>query len=349
MFLGPITLGVLEQYVNENDKETLHKTHDKIGTTVTHIVIGLLNRGFDVTVYTLSRFVNNLTVIKGNNLTIYIGQYRKKHRARDFFKEEIKSLYEAIKSTSTDILHAHWTYEYSIAALFSGKPTLITLHDWAPAIFRLNPTPYRFIRFLMNIYTLFNGKYFTVNSRYLQKKMEYWGYTDIPLIPNFLSENIFCDEEKKYSTKSFKIISINNGFSKWKNVKVLIKAFKLIRIKNPCTKLLLVGSSYEKNGIAYKWAVKNNFSEGIVFCGPTPFQDVQKYLQTSDLLIHPSLEESFGCTLIEAMAQKIPVIEEEKRVEQFHGFWITGMQVCWLILLLPKLLQKQQLIYLQTK
>lgn len=48
--------------------------------------------------------------------------------------------------------------------------------------------------------------------------------------------------------------------------------------------------------------------DGVFFHGQLPYEQLMNQLRNYDLLLHPSLEESFGMTLIEAMAQGLPVI-----------------------------------------
>ena len=104
------------------------------------------------------------------------------------------------------------------------------------------------------------------------------------------------------------IISINNGFGKRKNVNSLIRAFGIIKRKVPGCRLLLVGSGFEKNSVAYNWTIKNCLTDGINFLGLLTHDGVLKILERADLLVHPALEESFGMIFLEAMAKRTPVI-----------------------------------------
>jgi glycosyltransferase involved in cell wall biosynthesis len=46
----------------------------------------------------------------------------------------------------------------------------------------------------------------------------------------------------------------------------------------------------------------------VVFLGPTPHEEVLKKIAASTLVLHTSLEESFGMVLVEAMAYGVPVV-----------------------------------------
>jgi hypothetical protein len=68
-------------------------------------------------------------------------------RAWDLFAQERAGLERAMREDPCDVVHAHWTYEFALAALASGQPTLVTARDWAPTILlmqrRLRLLPYR--------------------------------------------------------------------------------------------------------------------------------------------------------------------------------------------------------------
>jgi glycosyltransferase involved in cell wall biosynthesis len=48
--------------------------------------------------------------------------------------------------------------------------------------------------------------------------------------------------------------------------------------------------------------------KNVVFLGPTPHEEVLKNIAASTLVLHTSLEESFGMVLVEAMAYGVPVV-----------------------------------------
>lgn len=278
------------------------------GTTVVELVKGLLHKGHRVSVYSLDLQVATPIVLKGKLLTIYYGPYRPKHRMRDFMKVERHSIRDFITEDNPDVVHAHWTYESAIGALASGKPTLITVRDWPLAVLRQKPDAYRLGKVLMHFTTLFRGFNFTANSPYLQKYLQKYIRKDIPVIPNALDDVDFYKGERHPNISQPTIVSANNGFAKLKNVKSLLYAFNLIKKKIPTCRLILVGDEFERNGKAEQWAKEKGLAEHVAFAGYLEHDETLKTIENADLLIHPSLEESFGMTLLEAMAKKTPVI-----------------------------------------
>jgi len=303
---GPIQTAPLIDFLDDVDLSSAPEGLG--GISVTRLVQGLLRTNHKVSVYSLDHNIKNPEILRGKNLTLYYGLYRPKHRIWDFFKQERKTIKNFILADNPDIVHAQWTYEFALGALASGKPTLITVHDWAPVILRLKPDHYRFGRLLMAFATFFKGPHFIANSPYIQTCLKRYLRKDAPVIPNALDEAMFYDGERYLNTSNPIIVSVNNGFAKLKNVKSLMRAYKLIKNAIPGCRLMLVGSGFEKDGEADKWATKKFLSGGIDFRGSVPHPVVLEILRSSDLLVHPSLEESFGMTLLEAMAKKTPVI-----------------------------------------
>lgn len=304
---SPVSVQNLERYLNVNEG-TLPDCVS--GTNVTVIINSLLQAGNTVSIYTLSKHVKSITYFKFDHCTIHIGNYRNNHRAWDLFKKEIDAVNYMINCDPAQVIHSNWSYEFALGSLKSGKPTLVTLRDWAPVILRYMPDHYRFARLLLNNKVMRKAQRFTVNSPYLQKLAEKKLGHEVALIPNPVDEKMFVEGKKNYKENYlFKIMSVNNGFTKRKNVNCLLKAFSTVSKKFKNAKLLLIGEGYEPGGEAQTWAVKNGICiEAVIFCGPIYASRLIQLYDQADLLVHPSLEESFGNTLVEAMARKVPVI-----------------------------------------
>lgn len=303
---GPITTSSFSQFLRKKDLDSAPKGHG--GTPVNQLAIGLLERGFHVTLFSLDESVSDRQVLEGHQLKIIFGPYRHAKRARDFYRKEHSFIGEAINAERIDLINAHWTYEYAVGALSSGKPNLITVHDWAPAILRNNPHPGVLMRSLMSAYVFVRGKYFTANSPYIANKIQRIPGKFSTMIPNAIADELFRAVERSPSSMPLNIISINNGFSFLKNVQKLLKAFPLMLHSEPNLRLQLVGSGFEPGGVAERWAKSHDLTQNVDFLGPQPYETIYQLLSEAALLIHPSREESFGLTLLEAMAQQTPVI-----------------------------------------
>lgn len=305
---GPIAVAHFVRYLSGQADRHAHRGLG--GTQVNHLGAALLAQGHRVIIFTLCPHTTQEVVLSGEHLTICIGPYRPtgRLRAHDFFRTERTYLSHAIVRERPDIVHAHWTYEFALGALQSDLPTLITVRDWAPTILRLHPSIYRVVRLLMAGWVFGTGSRFVATSPYIQTRLTRWLRRHVPLIPNAVPDEIFYAPTRQANAEAPLLISINNGFGKRKNVHTLLIAFAEVRRRRQHARLALVGRDYEEGGAAHWWARQHGLDDGVSFVGEVPYADVLAQLRRASLLVHPALEESFGNTLVEAMAQGTPVI-----------------------------------------
>jgi glycosyltransferase involved in cell wall biosynthesis len=156
------------------------------------------------------------------------------------FNQEIKSMAKVMESIQFDVLHAHWTYEFAIAALKTDRNAIITAHDAPLTIFRWALDPYRFLRLIMAIRVRLFARNLTCVSPYLAEKWKsemFWKKT-ISVIPN-ICPFPSIDQVNQFSN-SAKIITIGDS-SKRKNIKNLVLAMREIRKVIPVATLEIFG------------------------------------------------------------------------------------------------------------
>ena len=281
------------------------------GTPVDHLVRAWLDDGHCVTLATLDRTVpvGESVTYTGPYLTIVVGPYRDRHRARDAFAVERRAIRDALARHRPNAVSAHWTYEFALGAIETGLPTIVTVHDVPKVIFSLQPSMYRLIRWGMHRRALARATGVVFNSPYTRQTLAHPQHTNAPVIPNALPDSAWHLQERSApdpSRPSF--ISVNNGFGHRKNVQRLIKAFQLVRMAIPGACLHLIGTGFEPGGTAHQWSRAHASEDGIEFQGPLEYRAVLDRVRAADVLVHPALEESFGYTLIEAASVGTPVI-----------------------------------------
>ncbi len=292
------------------------------------LISTLIERGHEVSAYTLdavSPSIRQTVIATGPSFKLYIVPFRphslrfngkRLGRMLDFFKEEREALRRAMETDKPDVVHAHWSYEFALAAIETKMPHLITCHDSPLKVLRYIPTIYRLGKFFMAKEVFKKGRAFTTVSEYLKEEIQ--RYTRVPIdvvpnpAPNGLFKNTFVERRGCFDSERPKIAMILNGWQARKNPKPAIRAFALLRERFPVAKLYLFGNDFGPGGRAQRWAQKNKIGEGLVFCGFKQNEDLLKNLASMDLLLHPALEESFGMCLVEAMAMGIPVIGGDK-------------------------------------
>ena len=275
------------------------------------LVNGLIKRGYRVVAFTTSQDITKPLVLCGKKLTLCIVNRRERRSARDLFKRERKDLVKMMRHYSVDIINAQWSYEFAWSAISAKVPYLITLQDHAMTILRYHKDPYRFMRLIMNYIVLKKVEYLSVNSVYLFNRLPNNKKEKTRVIPNFYSRSI---EKFAYdqTEKSKYILSVSNGFGKRKNIHNALKAFALVRKQHSNIEYHLIGDGMEVSGPAHQFAKENNITSGIKYLGRLPFNEVIQKIQKAKIFLHPSREESFGMTVLEAMIIGSPVIAGNK-------------------------------------
>jgi L-malate glycosyltransferase len=97
--------------------------------------------------------------------------------------------------------------------------------------------------------------------------------------------------------------TILQGWSRLKNGEAALRAFCILRKQVPDTLLQMFGNDYEIGGPAHRWAIRNGIAEGVTFKGPLPYSELLSNISANvDVVIHPSLNEAFSMTALEALA-----------------------------------------------
>lgn len=286
------------------------------GSPVNHEINALIGLGYKVSVFSLSPELekNEIFEHQEGRLSIYIGPYRKKGRKRcaDLFLKERNFLKLKIREVKPDVLHAHWQYEWGWGAIDSKIPTLLTCHDSPVKILRNQRDIYRFFRLIIAVIVLRKSQYLTTVSPDTKKGLSLFTSKDIQIIPNFLSKSNFNLYTKRFIYESPKIVMINNSFYGLKNVSKGIKAFQYFRLGNSNAELHMFGKEHGPGGAAEQWSQINGLDNNVFFHGEVDSETLLQKVADAHILLHTSLEESFGMVIIEAMALGLPIVAGSK-------------------------------------
>src|SRR6266481_2374999 len=151
---------------------------------MTTLVRALIERGHRISVVTLSAELAHPKILTGPNLTYYVYPMRTQRRMRDLYKMEREGLRTGIRSASPDVLHAHWTYEFAMACLETGLPTLVTSHDNAFQQLRFSRDLFRAGQLYIQIRVIRKSRSLTAVSPYLADSLRWLTKEDIQVIPN---------------------------------------------------------------------------------------------------------------------------------------------------------------------
>lgn len=288
-------------------------------SAVNAVVAGFLKDGHQITVITVTEECIPLMHLKGGNLNIYIvSAFSRIPKAwafrRLYMVKRLKPLVDNYFQ-DVDVIHAHWAYEYPMAAasMADKKPVFCTVRDWAPIIrtylkgnekivWRLFCEP-MFKKVLKN-----KRIHFIANSPYIKYLIKSaYPFHNPDVIENSIKKEYILKERHEYPLQPV-IVSITQGFTeRRKNYTLLLRAFQQFRVNHSGARLVLIGAYNREDNVFKQWE-KERLLDKVELKGFISHDDLIKQLDLASMLVHPSLEESFGNTLLEGMSRRIPVI-----------------------------------------
>ncbi|KGM54324.1 hypothetical protein N800_04465 [Lysobacter daejeonensis GH1-9] len=281
------------------------------GTPVNLLCKELLRRGQRLVLFSCDPSVENEVVLTGDNLRICIGPLGTRP-ARNFFKTARSYLRHAILRERPDIVHAQWTYEYAMAVQQLDIPQVVTAHDAPLRCLWHSLIPFRAAKTAMAYSVMMRARKIVSVSPYVAEHIRRYAFYRRPeqIIPNGMPAEAFIgDVAPGVKTGAITFATVLVGWGAYKNGQAAIKAFARVRTKHPEARLLMFGAGHGGGDPAASWARERTLAAGIEFVGALPYDLLMKRLAKEvDVLVHPSLVESQGMALIEAMARGIPVI-----------------------------------------
>ncbi|MDO4975505.1 MAG: glycosyltransferase family 4 protein, partial [Alphaproteobacteria bacterium] len=301
----------LAYFQAESDRKILcDYSFDYTVPAVTTLTQSLLKRGHTVLIFTTSIRAFELKTKKLEIYSVKAARTPLKYIIDGF------SLYREINRhlSGVDVLHAHWTYEFAMGASFFSKkiPVLCTVRDWAPYIWTvisLREKIYWASKVLINKYIQSKKEItFIGNSEYTQNLLKDKLKRNIDFIPNPISNAFILETERLNVNNNVVVLCISSSSisDKRKNVPSLLKAFQLFKMHNNGAKLVLVGDFSEKDP-AMKPYRESGLLEDVEIRGKVAHDRLKEVIDEASFLVAPSIEETFGNTLIESMARKLPV------------------------------------------
>ena len=298
---GPIETGALEAVTG---LDMAHLPRGQGPSPTVPLIAELVRQEIDTHVVTLDGAIDAPVEFRSGRLRITFVPWRVPprypHRARmiDLFAQEIRQLTEALHSSKSDLVNAHWTYEYAEAAIRTGLPHVVTMHDLGLDYLRLYRDAYRLMRLVMKYRVMPRVRHLTAVSPYVASRAWQYGYFGkTTVIPNPIS----LPGPVEAKGGAINLVTIGN-VGRIKNVRASVAALGLIRARMPTVQLHLFGPDLVAGGAL-------GMSDGVWFHGNVPHTRLMRFLEEeATLLIHPSRLETFGVILGEAKIRGVPVI-----------------------------------------
>jgi len=99
----------------------------------------------------------------------------------------------------------------------------------------------------------------------------------------------------------------------YKNCDGLLRAWALSRAELGDRQLAIVGGSQDEKYVAslHALAEELGISRDVVFVGKVPLEETVRFYQAADVFVYPSVNETFGLPILEAMACGCPVVTSD--------------------------------------
>jgi len=217
----------------------------------------------------------------------------------------LPSLKGAINIFNPDILHAHYASSYGLLGALSGfHPYCISV--WGSDVYEF-PNTGAIAKEILKSNFKKADKIFSTSFAML-KEIEKYTNKEIEEIPFGVDINRFKKPEKDLDKKDIVIGTIKD-LEEVYGIEVLLKAFEILAKRNPLLplKLLIVGKGSLEAELK-KLSVTLGISDKVEFPGYISPDHVADYHNMIDIFMCLSHAESFGVSVVEAMACSTPVV-----------------------------------------
>lgn len=157
-----------------------------------------------------------------------------------------------------------------------------------------------------------------VATKALKQDMEAKGFRDVNVLPR----GIDCDKfDPKFRSDELRsqwklgrddlAVLFVGRLAAEKNVPLAVKAFAAMHKKRPNSKLILVGDGPVREKLAQA-------HPEVIFCGMQTGESLAAHYASADIFLSPSMSETFGNTLLEAMASGLPTVSFDYAAAKEH-------------------------------
>ena len=142
----------------------------------------------------------------------------------------------------------------------------------------------------------------------IKKRMNKKAYEKIVHLTELCIEQKYLDERKniKKSDKDIIHIIVSGRLIYRKGVQVLLEAVPQIKSKKEF--IFDIYGDGDQRTLLEEFVRVNSLEKKVVFHGKIPFEQMQQVYKEGDIYVLPSLRESTGTAVFEALANKLPVV-----------------------------------------
>ncbi|MGZ4044380.1 MAG: glycosyltransferase, partial [Bacteroidia bacterium] len=266
---------------------------------------GLAGDGFEIGIFSLNKLNQNSSSISNSVSVFNQGNfYQRKIFSKALYLLVIPKLIYTLIKFKPDIIHAHYASSYGLlGALSFFKPLFVSA--WGSDVMEF-PAKNRFNKLILKFVFRRADKIFVTSTVLKQEVAKYTG-KNCYIIPFGINLNQFYRWET-HKREHFTFACVKH-LEKIYNIDKVVEAFHLIVKKYPGAplRLLIIGKGSEQAAIEQK-VISLHLREQVELAGVVPHRMVPYYLNNCDVLVNISETESFGVSIAEALACKLPVI-----------------------------------------
>lgn len=285
-----------------NDAVLKHSDEiDKYGLGLTHILplsVELINAGHKVNVLAGGGMRHpRYEIISGINV------YRTKLPMKLYYLSMGAAFFLNIRRIEkeqgkVDIVHSHnprFTYGYCFLKRAAKVPFVATIHG----TFKYDSLEKNFFLKLMVSRV---DHFIAINSLSFDILKQFGLDNDrISLIPTGVDLDKF-----KLSGRKDKIVLYSGRLVEWKNVRIVIDVAERLSKTHPDVMFHIVGRGPLEQNL--RKSVSEKMLNNVIFFNSVRFEDMPKYYSQASVLLSPHRYDSFGKTVIEALACETPVV-----------------------------------------
>ena len=252
-----------------------------------------------------------------------------------------------IKEFQPNILHAHYASSYGLLGALSGfHPYIISA--WGTDVMKF---PHKnFITKQIIKYNLKSANAICATSHTIEKHIHQLINKKVEVIPFGVDLTEFVSNKNDFKDDSVFTIGCTKSLEKIYNINALILSFYELKLRHPDKKmkLVIIGDGSERNALE-KLVHRLELNSDVVFEGKLSHEKIALRLNELDVLVNLSEYESFGVSVVEAMACQIPVVVSDaeglKEVvrSQKNGTIVKSSNIDQIVKALEKLMLSEDL------
>jgi glycosyltransferase involved in cell wall biosynthesis len=269
--------------------------------------LGLANSGIKVGLFSFNKASYDWYVHE--NITVFFEPEKSINAESTLTKlayiKYVSILKKIIAHFEPDILHAHYATSYGLVGALTGFHPFI-ISSWGTDVMKFpnkNFVAKSILKFNFKKADLLCATSFTIKD-YIAQVVN----LPVAVIPFGININDFKPKkvESIFKDTDFVLGSIKPIESLY-NIDILIKSFAKLLPKYANLKLLIIGEGTAQSALK-QLCEDLNVSKNVIFTGRIPFKEVSNYYNMINVLVNISEYESFGVSVVEAMACGKPVV-----------------------------------------